>query len=438
MDAVETPVLLKKLVSAIDSSDVPGLEDLLRENPRLKAHLDDPLFGFDSTPLIGASHRPKGAEMVSILVRYGADPNARSRWWAGGFGPLDNASPEMVETLVGLGTRFDVWSAAKHGRIDLLKEILEQDPSLVNAPGGDGMTPLHFAANAETAAFLIDRGADMEIKDVDHEGTAAQYHAQNPDILRLLIDRGAKPDIFSAVALDDPDLARKILEADPEEINSRVGSGRYATHSSDGGHIYTYVFHRGDTPFLAATRRGSDKVKAFLEDRSPAGQRLIAKAWADDEDGVRQLLKADPELGRKLDPEEAKALGHAAGMGKVETVRLLLEAGVDPATPGMDMGTALHQACWFGRADVVPLLIGRIPLDTRDSHHGSTPLGWATHGAQHCWRKDGDYVRVVEQLLGAGASIDAPANSAGTSLLDQAGEREDVKDVLRRYLAQAT
>jgi hypothetical protein len=74
-----------------------------------------------------------------------------------------------------------------------------------------------------------------------------------------------------------------------------------------------------------------------------------------------------------------------------------------------------------------------VPLDLPDANHGSPPLGWACHGAQWCRNAKGDYVAVVEALLAAGADANAPANSEGTSMLKQAGDREDVKAVLTRH-----
>ena len=133
---------------------------------------------------------------------------------------------------------------------------------------------------------------------------------------------------------------------------------------------------------------------------------------------------------------DSRAITDAAQAGKTETVRLLLEAGLDPMTPGMDAGSALHLACWFGYVEVVKLLIGRVPLDVRDSVHGSPPLGWAVHGAHNCRNKAGDYVAVVETLLVAGVDPNVRANSIGTSMLAQAGTREDIKEVLRRFGAK--
>jgi ankyrin repeat protein len=158
-------------------------------------------------------------------------------------------------------------------------------------------------------------------------------------------------------------------------------------------------------------------------------ERLIVAAWTENAELVRAILRANPSLEVG---SFGRAITEAAQNGKAETVRLLLEAGFDPKTPGMDSGTALHVACWFAHLEVVKLLVDRVPLDLPDANHGSPALGWACHGAQWCRNANGDYPGVVEVLLKAGADPKAPANSGGTSMVAQAGQREDVIEVLRR------
>ncbi|RYG15706.1 ankyrin repeat domain-containing protein, partial [bacterium] len=341
---------------------------------------------------------------------------------------LDHAKPEVAELLLGLGAKHDVWSASAHGRLDVLRELLEEDPSLVNAPGGDGQRPLHVAKNAEVAEFLIDRGADLEQKDVDHEGTPAQYQINNSEVLRVLMDRGAKPDVFIAAVTNDVTTLRRLLKEDPDAAVVSIGKAPFTTVKSNGGHIYGYNLGFGKTPHLVAAEHGSAEVLQELERVSPAIHSLLAAAWVGDEATVRRLK------GAEIGSEYENAIAMAAQHGRTEAVRLLLEAGFDPLAKGMDSGTALHVACWFGYTKIVRLLVPKVPLDLPDANHGSPPLGWTCHGAQWCRNAKGDYVAVVETLLAAGANPNAPANSEGTPMLKQAGDREDVKAVLRRVM----
>lgn len=430
---VEAPRLLAEFQRLVRARDVTGLETLLKESKIVRENINAPLFDFDSPALTNAmGHRPT----AELLLRHGADPNGRSTWWAGGFSALDLASSENAEFLVANGAKWDVWSASAQGRLVELTGILNSDPGLVNAPGGDGMRPLHFAKTKEVAALLLDRGADPNIRDVDHEGTPAQHQIRQPEIAQLILDRGGEWDIFLAAALNNVEQIARILDADPTTAEARVGHPPFSTVTSDGGHIYLYKLGGGKGPLQVASETGSTAAFEFLEVRSSPAQRLIAACMRGDEATALSLTETHPGLVASLSPLELRALPDAAGAGKVEAVDLMLRVGFDPQTEGMDTGTALHTASWFGQAKVVERLIGTIGIETRDKNHGSTPLGWAAHGSQWCRNAAGDYVRTVELLLEAGADVAAPANSGGTPILKQAGDREDVKAVLRKYGAK--
>ena len=431
LDAVETPVLIERFKGAVNDGEARTLALLLKTSRALRNQINAPIFSYDAPAIVRASSHPKALDLLPILLRFGADPNIRSKWWAGSFSALDTARPEAVELLLDSGAKFDVWSASNHGRIDILRALLDKDPASVNARGGDGETPLHFAANAEVAELLIERGADLEIRDIDHEATPIQYQVNNLDVVRVLLKHGAKPDIFSAVVLDDVELARQILADNSDAANARVGSAPFVTTKSEGGHIYTYRLGGGKTPMHLAAERGSHQVLAEIQKYLSPIRRLILAAWTENEPEISKIVEDFPGVVSNMG-EDAGAMVHAAKVGRVSTVRLLMEAGFDPLFES-DMGTALHAACWFGHVDVVKLLVDRVPLDLKDSVHGSPPLGWACHGAQWCRNSAGDYVGVVETLLMAGADPNQAANYKGISMIEQAGSREDVKAVLRRY-----
>jgi ankyrin repeat protein len=56
-----------------------------------------------------------------------------------------------------------------------LRAILPQDPSRVHERGGDGQTPLHFARSRAVIDLLLDAGADLDARDLDHRATPAQW-----------------------------------------------------------------------------------------------------------------------------------------------------------------------------------------------------------------------------------------------------------------------
>ena len=206
------PIELFKQAAAAD--DAALVRELLERHPELKAKINDPVACFDAPAITRARSR----QMLDVLLAAGADINAKSRWWAGGFGLLHGANPDLAAYAIERGAVVDVHAAARLGMIERLRALISANPELVNARGGDGQTPLHFAGTVAVAEYLLDHGADIEARDVDHESTPAQYMVRDrQEVLRYLIQRGCKTDLLMAAALGDADLVRKIGRASCRE-----------------------------------------------------------------------------------------------------------------------------------------------------------------------------------------------------------------------------
>lgn len=430
-EAVEVPQLMAKFVRLVEGRDAKGLEELLDREKAVRDRLDNPLFSFDQ-PAIVATGDPA---IAKVLLRFGADPNARSRWWAGGFGALDFANEAKAQVLLDGGANFDIWSAAVHDKVEVMRELLQGNRQLANAPGGDGRPPLSFAKSLEAVELLLEFGADPNQRDVDHESTALQYQINRPEIARRLIEAGGVPDVFILTNLDDAEVLAAYLVANPEAAQHRKGLPPFTTVKSDGGHIYTWEFG-ANSPLLLALERGRERARAVLERYADPGQLLVAACYSQDDRRMEELLLADPDLARNLPPDLSRAIADAAGAGMRDVVGLMLRAGFSPLATGMSDGTPLHTACWYGHLDVVEILLDKVLLDTLDATHGSPPLGWTLHGAQNCRRPGADYPAIAERLIQAGADVHASANKFGTRMIEIAGNREDVKQVLRKHGAK--
>lgn len=391
------------LAAAVKANDASRVRQVLEAHPELRAAIDNPLpdFSFGATPLLAAVSK-RNREMIDVLLQAGAEINARSHWWAGSFGVLDDAArdPEFAAYLIERGAVVGVHAAAQLGRLDRIAELVAADPTLVHARGGDGQTPLHFAKNVEVAQFLLDRGADINARDVDHESTPAQYMIrERQEIARYLVARGCHTDILMVAALGDAELVRRHLDADPECIRMRISEECFPKQDPRaGGTIYIWTLGWQKTAHQVARDFGHQEVFRLLMDHSPAALKVAVACELGDD--------ANIETAIDIPPEDAPRLASAAQNNNTQAVRLMLKAGWPVNVRGQHGGTPLHWAAWNGNAEMVEEILRYKPAleQLADEGFGTTPLQWATHGSLHGWHcATGDYPRVVTALLKAGA-----------------------------------
>jgi len=419
--ASEDPV--EALTAAIKADNASLVRDVLVRHPSLKSSINEPLpnYGFDSPAIIAAVQKGN-REMIDALLDVGANINERTSWWAGSFGVLDSAGPGLAEYLISHGATVNIHAAARLGMIDRVRELLTLDPQLVHARGGDGQLPLHFAASVEIAALLLDHGAGIDARDIDHESTAAQYMAcsrqymewREPyrhDVARFLLSRGAQADILMASAIGDLALVERILNNDPETVRTTVSDRYFPKHDpKSGGSIYIYGFGFTKSPHMIAHQFGHTAVFDLLMQRSAPWLRLTQAAELGDEPLLRQILQQHPSTLTRLSSNAARRIIGPAFRNNTRAIELLLEHGW-PSNATLDNNqTALHYASWHGNLAMVQALLNHnAPLDILETEHGGSPLAWALHGSMNSWHRDkGDYPGVVRALLAAGAVITTP------------------------------
>jgi len=388
---------------AIENQDAVRFRELLKQFPQAKALINEPVAAFDAPAIT----QVRTHEMLDVLLEAGADINTRSRWWAGGFGLLDGAAPDLAAYAIQRGAKVDIHAAARLGMIEKLRELIAADPKLVHARGGDGQTPLHFARTVEVAKFLLDHGADIDARDVDHESTPAQHMIRDrQEIVRFLIQRGCRTDILMAAALGDTALVCQHLDANPGCIHWRVDSEHFPmTHHRAGGTIYQWTLGWHVSAHEVARQFGHGEVFRLLLESSPAEVKLLAHCWAGDEPAVKSLLASNAGVANRLSAAQQRQVAHAARNNDVAAVRAMLAAGLPVAAPGQHRGTPLHWAAFHGNAEMTQAVLRYDPpLELTDADFKATPLGWAMHGSLHGWySKTGDYATTVELLLAAGA-----------------------------------
>jgi ankyrin repeat protein len=130
---------------------------------------------------------------------------------------------EEAERLAA-GRELDVFEASALGRTDRLRELLDADPSLVNAYGDDGFHPVGLASffgHVDAARLLYERGADAnQIARNEHIQTAAihaaaaagdtgQDEATRYELVKLALEHGADPNLPQGGGFRAIDAARQ-------------------------------------------------------------------------------------------------------------------------------------------------------------------------------------------------------------------------------------
>jgi ankyrin repeat protein len=420
---------VKTFHDAVHDGDVPRTERLLAL-PHVRKRINDPMFAFGQR----AAHiAAKNEAMLATLVAAGADVSLKSAWENGPYTVLDNASEATARFLLEHGAKLTANAAARLGWFDALESLVSSDATVVHARGGDGQQPLHEAKTVAIADFLLDHGAGVDVRCIDHRSTPAQYAlVDRPDVCRRLLERGASPDIFMAARFGDISLAARLLDADPSCVAARINEPGYSPVPPFN--IYCWTIGFGMSPHETALKFGHRDVHDLLVARSPSRLRLIAAVLTGDERALEAMLAEEPSLIASLTPQDHGRLAQAIFHGRFDAADLMLRLGFDPAAPGVDGGTALHAACWVGSARLVERLLARggVPVDARDPTHQSTPLGWAAFGSVHCRAAGAEYPAVARQLAAAGADITAPGNGEGRSLLEMAHGNPAMQEALGR------
>lgn len=402
--------LANLFVAAVHRKDATKVDRLLTEVNGLSEAIDQPWCHFDSPPIVASK---QNRQMVEVLLKHGADINARSAWWAGGFGVLDGVDRNTFDFLVGHGAKPDIHAWSAQGVAAEVQRCIDENPSLVDARGGDGQTPLHFAGNVEVVDVLLRNGADLSVRCLDHSATAVQYAVDRPDLCRHMLAVGATPDIFMAAALGDVDLASKVVARQPDAISTRIGKCPHTSriHEKADRHIYFWKLRNAETALEVAKSAGNDSVWKFLYRNGTEKDRFLAACWDADQQSAVEILSRSPTITSQLNLDDRKELARAAWMGRTDSVELMLKAGFDPHIPGAENSTPLDRACFHGFHEIVELLLKKDPQPPLEfkNKFGGTPLSCCIWGSKHSWMRSdpkSDHRRCAEMLIGAGSKFD--------------------------------
>jgi ankyrin repeat protein len=321
----------------------------------------------------------------------------------------------------------DVYVLSALGDAERLAALLAAKPELVDTVGGQRKwQPLLYLCYSRVpqrdalgaARVLLDGGADVNahyfspppdgpykytaltgVFGLGESGPAAEPpHAVRDALARLLLEAGADPndgqvlyqchftpddsylDILLEYGMDTPWLGPYLAKAAEQGFRERVRL--LLAHGADPNAVkrpwsersaYELALLHGH-PDIAEelVRAGARRVELSPEDA------FQAASFAGDLAAARALAAANPALlsGYSL-------LGTAAANGNLAAVRTLLELGIALNPPDEHDLTALHQAAWFGHAEVAKELVARgADVDRRERNHWSPAAGWARYAGK--------------------------------------------------------
>ncbi|MGL4237463.1 ankyrin repeat domain-containing protein [Tabrizicola sp.] len=178
-------------------------------------------YGFKNWPALKAYVDSISVEGQIVGAAVRGDTSALAR--------LLSEHPTKVKSIVGgQWNRPLLHLASEGGHLDCIRLLLARGAEVHQRDRLDRATALHWAAtegHVEAVKLLAEAGGDINADD-EHElgviGWATCFRTVHRDVAELLLKRGAKPTIFSSIALGRGDLLRSLVGGDPRLLTTRM------------------------------------------------------------------------------------------------------------------------------------------------------------------------------------------------------------------------
>ncbi|GLH08976.1 Poly [ADP-ribose] polymerase tankyrase [Gryllus bimaculatus] len=360
-------------------------------------------------------------KFVDILLKRGADGKAKDR---NGLNALHYATMggncEIIELLIQMGvddrsgkSNYEkcIFLAAMVGKVEAMKTLLKHG-AVIDKTNPRHCSLLHYgnvSKNDEIIRLLLDVGIDPNVQEYSAKNAPLHIAVKSGvlKIVEMLLEKGAKPNVTTQ-------------------------DGRTPLHlAAISGHVCiaeALLKHGADpniadctnyTPVILATRFKNTGVLKVLVDAGGNTNILEGNQWSVLHVAVIECDMATTEYllstGMEINLTDSRGftplLLACGGNAKLEFIKFLIGRGADEtAIDSQYQRTALHNAAYRGKIDVVAFLLELgLDVDSEDIW-GSTPLHMAALLGQ---------TKCAIFLVNKGADVNA-FNSLGETPLHKA------------------
>lgn len=338
------------------------------------------------------------ARIARALLENGADANAfwiHRDWPESPLPALYGATgvndyPRLARVLLEAGADPNDgesrYHAAEHNHVASLEVLAEFGCDFSSVDRAGGNTPLYFLFGY------------------------AQPTAQMRAGVRWLLEHGANPNVVSQ--------ANGVAETPLH---------RAVNHNWDAETVALLVKHGADvkvktayqrTAYELAVRGGREELARFLAQNGAATDvaetdAIMGACMRGDTAAARAIVERRPGVLEELGAHDRLIALMAAREGRAEALKAIAEVGLGVDVSGEWGERPLHWAAWYGWADAVKVLLEKeVELDVCDRRFGAPPSGWCAHGSENCGNPKGEYARVMEMLIDAGAQVAPDTNGS--------------------------
>jgi ankyrin repeat protein len=209
---------MEELMTLLREKDTPAIIKLIESNPGLLEFKGG-----------------NGASLLLLSVYFGND--------------------ELTQFIADRKKEWTIFEATACGMIDMVKQILEKEPQLIDAYATDGFTPLGLASffkHEALAEFLLQAGANPSLPSNNAFKVAPLHSAaasKNVKIAKLLIDAGADVNAKQQEGITPLHSAAHNGDLEMAELLLKSGSKKYQT-TEKGKMPYDYAAEIGHVELM--------------------------------------------------------------------------------------------------------------------------------------------------------------------------------------------